>query len=159
MKNLALQIREIDPIEIDQSDRAHSRGREIKRGRRTEPARADAQDARGFDPALPGCVNFRHDQMPRITREFVGAAISPGAFVDDAHAHLRLHEVPIDSDDSVVPRNASGISGKPGNARLSLREIRRRRNPFRFARLNVMTRLFFRSDWKCRSAFGFCQSV
>ena len=52
VKDLSLQIRNIDPIVIDQSDRADSRRGEIKRGRRAEPARADTQDARRFQCAV-----------------------------------------------------------------------------------------------------------
>ncbi len=73
MQQLALQIRELHAIRIDQSERADAGSREIKRGRRTEAARADAKHARSFQAPLAGHRHLRHDEMTRIARAFFSA--------------------------------------------------------------------------------------
>ena len=134
VKNLALQIRNIDSIGIDQTERADSRRREIERGRRTEPARADAQDARRFDAALPSALHLGQEKMPRVTREILAAQrdLRKSLLVDDALAHV--FKIAPESNRFrrfARPRNASAISGRPDSARLSFAETRLRRNPFR----------------------------
>ena len=44
--DLALEVREVDDVEVDDPDRPHACGREIQGGRRAEPARADQQHLR-----------------------------------------------------------------------------------------------------------------
>ena len=75
MQNLALQIRKIDFIVINQTDCSDTRRGQIERGRRTEPTRTDAQNARRFQPTLSGERDFRHDEMPRIALNFFGTQI------------------------------------------------------------------------------------
>ena len=48
MQNLALQIRKIDFIVINQTECSYTSRGQIKRGRGTEPARTDAQNTRRF---------------------------------------------------------------------------------------------------------------
>ena len=52
MKNLALQIRKIDSIEINQTERTDPGGSKVKRRRRTQTAGADAEDPRGLQPSV-----------------------------------------------------------------------------------------------------------
>jgi len=62
VKNLPLQIGIIHGADL-----ADARRDEIHGDGRTEPARADAQDAGGLNLLLPGQTDFRQDQMPRVT--------------------------------------------------------------------------------------------
>ena len=71
MNDLPLQVGVIHYIEIDQTQRAHARGCKIKRQRRSQPARANAQHARRFQLLLPLHADLRHDQMPRVAQDFV----------------------------------------------------------------------------------------
>ena len=71
MQNLSLQIAKIDIVEIDQAKFANAGSRKIKRRRRTESARADAQNARSIQAPLPFRADFRHDHVPRIPKLFV----------------------------------------------------------------------------------------
>ena len=70
VENLPLQIGIIHGVEIHDADLADARRGEIHGDGRAEPARADAQDAGGFDLLLPGQTDFRQDQMPRVTADF-----------------------------------------------------------------------------------------
>jgi hypothetical protein len=70
VENLPLQIGIIHGVEIHDADLADARGGEIHGDGRAESARADAQDAGGFDLLLPGQTDFRQDQMPRVTADF-----------------------------------------------------------------------------------------
>ena len=70
VENLALQIGIIHGVEIHDADLADARRGEIHGDGRAEAARADAQDAGGFDLLLPGQTDFRQDQMPRVTADF-----------------------------------------------------------------------------------------
>ena len=70
VENLALQIGIIHGVEIHDADLADARGGEIHGDGRAEAARADAQDAGGFDFLLPGQTDFRQDQMPRVAADF-----------------------------------------------------------------------------------------
>ena len=90
MQNLPLQIGQIDVVKIDQSDGADSGRGEIKRGGRPEAARADAQDARRFQSALSLDRDLRHDEMARVTSDFLVAQLRLRAalLVDDAFRHV-----------------------------------------------------------------------
>ena len=103
IKNLPLQVRGIDPIGIDQPERADSRRRQIKRCRRPQAARADAQHSRRFDSALAFDIHFRQNEMTRVASQVSARQgdFRHSLFVDDAHA-LRLHERPIDAHDSLA---------------------------------------------------------
>ena len=52
MNDLSLEIAEIDCVELDHPDRAHSRRRQVQGNRRTESARADEQHLRSLEPLL-----------------------------------------------------------------------------------------------------------
>jgi hypothetical protein len=71
MQNLALQIGEIDRIEVQQANFAYASRRQIQSDGRSQSACADAKDAGRADLSLPGKAHFRQDQMPRIPANFV----------------------------------------------------------------------------------------
>ena len=50
---LALEVGRIDPVVVDDPNPADAGRREIERGRRAEPTRADQEDARLEQPLLP----------------------------------------------------------------------------------------------------------
>src|SRR5204862_4865753 len=103
VKNLSLQIRGIDLIGIDQSQRADSRRRQVECCRRSQAARADAQDPGRFDPTLAVDTYLRQNKMTRVASQVSARQgdFREPLFVDDAHA-LRLHERPIDAHDSLT---------------------------------------------------------
>ena len=73
VKNLALQVAEIHDVEVDDAERADAGSREIQRGGRSQPARADAQHPGGLQLALPLHADLGHDQMPAVPLDlFVG---------------------------------------------------------------------------------------
>jgi hypothetical protein len=73
MENLALQIRKIDIVEVDDSNCPNPGRGEIERSWRSEPAGADAEDASSFEPPLPFRCNFGHHEMARITSHLLAA--------------------------------------------------------------------------------------
>jgi hypothetical protein len=86
---LALEIREIDHIPIDQAQSTHASRSQIERDWRAESSGADAKDAGGFDPFLPLQGHLGHDQMPRVPGDFVIAKLDSleAAGVDNAVGH------------------------------------------------------------------------
>jgi len=63
VKNLPLQVAEVDGVEIDDADRADTCCREIQRGRRSQAAGTDAQNPRRLEAALPFRPDLRKDQV------------------------------------------------------------------------------------------------
>jgi hypothetical protein len=70
VKNLPLEISDIDPVEIDKPEGSHTGRCKIERGRGTQTAGTNAQNARCLKPLLPFGSDFGHDQMPRIALQF-----------------------------------------------------------------------------------------
>ena len=75
VQNLTVQVRKIDIVRIDQSNRADSGRREIKRSGGTESAGANAQNARRFQSTLSLDADLRENEMARIARELFGAKL------------------------------------------------------------------------------------
>ena len=71
VNDLALQIGVIDDVEVNNAERADAGRAEIKRQRRAESARADAEHLRGFQLELPRHADFRHDQVARVAQDLV----------------------------------------------------------------------------------------
>ena len=71
VNHLALEIGEIDHVEIDQADATHAGGGEIQAERRAQAACADQQDLGVFQFQLPVHADFGHDQVARIAQDFV----------------------------------------------------------------------------------------
>src|SRR5204863_9990557 len=70
-QNLALQVAEVDDVEVDDADRADAGGGEIHRDRRAESACADAQDLRRLQLFLPVEADLRKDQVPAVPLDLV----------------------------------------------------------------------------------------
>jgi hypothetical protein len=87
---LPLQIRKIDNVEIDNSNRADAGRGQVERSWRPEPARADAQDACRLQPPLSLGGDFGHQKMARVTLQFLSAQLHCVAafFVNDASIHI-----------------------------------------------------------------------
>ena len=76
-KHLALQIRHVDDVEVDESECADASGREIQRERRAEPARADEQDATALSFRLTVDADVGKDEMPAVSQHlFVGQRVA-----------------------------------------------------------------------------------
>ena len=71
VQDLALQVAEVDDVEVDEAERADAGGREVHRDGRAEAAGADAEHLRGLQLALPLDADLRHDQVPAVALHFV----------------------------------------------------------------------------------------
>jgi hypothetical protein len=70
MKDLALQVGELDVVIIDQAEASHSRCGKIERSRRSQSAGPNAQD-RGFrESDLPFHSKAREGEVPFVTCVF-----------------------------------------------------------------------------------------
>ena len=70
--DLALEVRDVDDVEIDQPDRANPGRGQVERQRRAQPAGADAEDLRSLEPLLPLHRHLGHDQVAGIALDFGG---------------------------------------------------------------------------------------
>ena len=71
VENLPLQVAEVDDVEVDEAERADAGGRQVERRRRTEPAGADADDARLLQLPLTLDADLRNDQVAAVALDFV----------------------------------------------------------------------------------------
>jgi hypothetical protein len=78
VEHLPLQVGDVDDVEIDEAERADSRRREIERGRRPQPARADEQHTRRLDPLLAVEADVRQDEVAAIAVELFAGEIHAG---------------------------------------------------------------------------------
>ena len=69
--DLPLQVAEVDDVKVDDAEAPDAGRRQVHRGRRTEAARADAQDAARLDLALRVHAHLRHDQVPAVALDLV----------------------------------------------------------------------------------------
>src|SRR5216110_1756437 len=76
MQQLALQVAEVNDVEVDDADTSHTGGGEVHRSRRSETTRADAEDTSGFQLLLSVDADLRHDEMPRVPFDLVGVQLS-----------------------------------------------------------------------------------
>ena len=111
VQDLALQVADVDRVEVDDADLPDARQRQVHRDRRPEPSSADDEHARLHDLALTGGAHLGHDDVPRVAVHLlccegadvlswgraVGGRILAGASRergDDGHfvalVHLRL---------------------------------------------------------------------
>ena len=66
MQDLALEVREVDGVVVDETDRADTRGREVHRHRGAETTGTDDQHARVQELALSGATDLVEDDVPRV---------------------------------------------------------------------------------------------
>ena len=71
VQDLALQVARVDGIEIDDADRSNAGRREIQRGGRSEPARADAEHPSGLELPLTVDTHLRKNQVPAVALNLV----------------------------------------------------------------------------------------
>ena len=64
--DLALQIGHIHDVEVDDADGAHAGRRKVEHGRRSQPAGADEERARGEQPGLARRSDLRDEQVARV---------------------------------------------------------------------------------------------
>src|SRR5205823_14249314 len=64
--DLALEVRLVDDVRVDDPEPADARGREVERRRRPEPAGADQQDLRFEQLELPLLADLRDEQVPAV---------------------------------------------------------------------------------------------
>ena len=70
--HLAVQVRRLDPVGVDDPDGAHPGGGQVLQHRGSEPAGADHQHPGGGQPALAGHPEFGQDHLPRVALQVVG---------------------------------------------------------------------------------------
>ncbi len=68
MHDLALQVRLVDDVGVDDPERAHSGGCEVERRRRAEPARADEEHACVEQPLLPVLADLGDEEVAAVAR-------------------------------------------------------------------------------------------
>ena len=73
VQHLALQVGVIHHVEIDHAEGSHAGCGQVKRQRRAESARPDAEHARGLKLLLAGHADLGHDQVARVAQDFVVA--------------------------------------------------------------------------------------
>src|SRR5215472_16478603 len=66
--DLALEIREVDDVEIDQAEFADTCRGKIKAQRRAQPASANEKNFGVFQLELPVHADFRHDEMAAVAQ-------------------------------------------------------------------------------------------
>ena len=70
-----MQIRQIDNIEVDESERAHSGGREIERHRRPQSSRPNEEHARFLERALSGITYLRQENVAAISNQLLACQL------------------------------------------------------------------------------------
>ena len=70
--DLALEVRLVDDVGVDDAERADAGGREVERRRRAEPARADEQDARVEQALLPVLADLGDEEVAAVARALLG---------------------------------------------------------------------------------------
>jgi hypothetical protein len=90
VKDLPLQVGEIDTVEIDDPEGSNAGCRQIKRSRGAETASADAHNPRCFKSFLSLYGYFGHDEMPGVALQFLREQLHHVGtfFVDDTPLHV-----------------------------------------------------------------------
>ena len=71
MDDLALQVRLIDHVEVDDAERADPRCRQVHQRRAAEPSSADDQHLGVLQPLLPGHRDVGNDQVPGVAPDLI----------------------------------------------------------------------------------------
>ncbi len=106
MHDLALQIGQIDPVVVDDAERADPGGGEIEQQRRAEPAGADHQHARRQQLFLPLLADLVEDQMAGVAPELLFAQFHRDVLPEAGpHTRAPAHITPqTDMENSAVAR-------------------------------------------------------
>src|SRR5262249_13861802 len=71
VQDLALQVAEVDDVEVDDAERADAGGGEIHGDGRSESAGADAENAGRLQLALTLDADLGHDEVARVTLDLI----------------------------------------------------------------------------------------
>lgn len=122
VKNLAVEIRDVDVVEIDEANAPDAGRGEIRRGGTAEPSRADDEDGRRAQPGLPLDADLRQRDLARVavqgsSRDTISCSFFPSArplyfadasfmtlpmsFLDCAPVEATISRMPLSSSSSV----------------------------------------------------------
>src|SRR6185437_4670002 len=103
--DLALQIRLLDDIVVDDADGADAGRGEVEQRRRSETSRADHQHPRVLEPALAVDAQIGDDEMPAIAGHLVGSQL--GGRLDKRGKHTTKARSHCPAPPQNAPRSAS----------------------------------------------------
>ena len=72
MHDLALEVRDVDDVGVDDPERPHPRRGQVDGGRRAEPARADQEHLRVEQPELALLADLRDEHVAAVALELLG---------------------------------------------------------------------------------------
>jgi hypothetical protein len=72
VRHLALEVREVDDVVVDDAERSDSGGGQVERGRRAEPSGAEQQHLGVEQLQLPLEADLRHEQVARVALALLG---------------------------------------------------------------------------------------
>ena len=72
VRHLALEVRQVDHVVVDEPERAHARGREVEGGGRAEAARPEQQHLRVEQLQLALEPDLGHEQVARVALALLG---------------------------------------------------------------------------------------
>ncbi len=72
VEDLALQVRRVDDVHVDDAERADARGREVERGRRAEAAGAEEQHAALEQLLLAGLTDLGEQDVTAVAVALLG---------------------------------------------------------------------------------------
>ena len=75
VNDLTLEVGLVHHVELDNAERAHTRGCEVHQRRAAEPARAHAQDTRVLQPLLSRHADIGDDQVAAIPAHFLNGEV------------------------------------------------------------------------------------
>src|SRR4051794_38386219 len=127
MNDLPLQVRLVDDIEVDDTERADAGGREVHQRRRAQTARADDKDLRVLESLLPVHRDVGDDQVPAVPTHLIDRQVSgrlderwqrfsPGhgsklqVYDDVSYKRARSSRIPCYSLERHQPRRRLGAS-------------------------------------------------
>jgi len=87
MKNLPLEVRQVDNIEIDQPQSADASRGEIECDRRSETPGSDEEDSRLLERALAFFSNLRQENVAAVANELFASQLRRFASGSAIHTH------------------------------------------------------------------------
>jgi hypothetical protein len=74
--DLALQVRRVDLVELDDAERAHAGGGQVEQRRAAQPAGAHDQHLGVLESLLPGHPDVRDDEVAAVALDLFLAELS-----------------------------------------------------------------------------------
>ena len=112
MDDLALQVRVVDDVGVDDAERADAGCGEVERRRRAEPAGADEEHAAAEQPLLAGLADLGDQQMPRVAAALVGR--ERAGRLDREAVSLPVREAAGERGDVLVAEVLQRLGGERG---------------------------------------------